>query len=213
MNRHAIGAAVALAGSALVIAGCSSGGNNSAAPSGGTSTSTVTATKSAPPQTNPPGTQMSTAADDPPAHDAPASDTDCGVPGGASAAVSNAISQIAPPLPNNTAGWQAGPANLDGCRNLSYVTLDTQGATASSPNQLLLFHKGRFLGTGTKCNLAYQQVTGADDTNVHVTYQYLIGDDDISAHPSGRFDITYHWTGSQVQMIGSIPAEVARDEC
>lgn len=208
MNRRAIGAAAAVAVATLIIAGCSSNDDRSAGP--GTSTATVT--KSVPPQSDP-SESSGDATSDHPAHDTTPAGTDCSVPGGASATVSNAISRIAPPLPNNpAAGWQPGPSNLDGCRDLSYVALDTQGATASSPNQLLLFHKGQFLGTGTKCNLAYQRVTDADDTNVHVTYRYLIGDD-ISAHPSGRFDVTYRWTGSGVQMIGSIPPEVARDEC
>jgi len=204
MNRRAAGAAATLAAVVLTIAGCSSGDHH-AAPS----TSTVTVTKGAPPTDS---TSANGPADEP-GRNTQTPPSDCGVPGGASAAVSNAISQIARPLPDNpTAGWQPGQSNLDGCRNLSYVALDTQGATASSPNQLLLFHQGRFLGTGTKCNLAYQSVTGADGTNVHVTYRYLIGDD-ISAAPRGRFDVTYHWTGSQVQMIGSVPADVAHDEC
>ncbi len=205
MNRRATAAAAAvLAAACTIVTACDSSDGQSPPAAG---QSTVTVTEHAPAQNDSTGQSEESVATTTSMH------ADCSVPGGVSATVTNAISRIAPPLASNpSAGWQPGTSNLDGCRDLSYVVLDTSGATASSPNQLLLFHKGAFLGTGTRCNLAYQRVTGADDANVHVTYQYLMGDD-ISAAPSGRFDVTYHWTGSQVQMIGTIPAAVSREEC
>lgn len=130
-------------------------------------------------------------------------------------AIASATARIAGPLPttNPDVPWVFGGAtNYNTCNDLSYATLDTQGATASSPNQLLLFHRGVFVGTGVRCNLAYQRVTGASTKAVYVNYRYLRGDD-ASAAPSGSVDVSFEWNGSRVVLKGTLPAELTRGQC
>lgn len=131
------------------------------------------------------------------------------------AAISAAMTQIAPPLPPSMteSHWvYGGSTNYNTCNELSYATLDTAGATASSPMQLLLFHHGRFVGTGIKCNAAYQTVNGASETSVDVTYRYL-NDGDISANPTGSVDVAFLWDGSEVVMNGDLPYGVTQGRC
>lgn len=143
---------------------------------------------------------------------APTSHTDCSTDG--SAVIADAAQQITPPLSYKTdVPWVfGGNTNYNTCRTLSYASLDTQGATASSPMQLLLFHNGRFLGTGIKCNAAYQTVTKTTDTAVYVNYRYL-NDGDISANPTGSVDVWFEWTGSGVTMHGTLPYLVTYGQC
>ena len=143
---------------------------------------------------------------------APTSHTDCSTDG--SAAITDAANRIAPPLSYKTdVPWVfGGNTNYNTCRTLSYASLDTQGATASSPMQLLLFHNGRFLGTGIKCNAAYQTVTKTTDTAVYVNYRYL-NDGDVSANPTGSVDVWFEWTGSGVTMHGTLPYLVTYGKC
>ena len=138
---------------------------------------------------------------------APTSHTDCSTDG--SAVITDAANRIAPPLSYKTdVPWVfGGNTNYNTCRTLSYASLDTQGATASSPMQLLLF-----LGPGIKCNAAYQTVTKTTDPAVYVNYRYL-NDGDISANPTGSVDVWFEWTGSGVTMHGTLPYLVTYGKC
>ncbi|WP_168176516.1 LppP/LprE family lipoprotein [Williamsia sp. 1135] len=124
--------------------------------------------------------------------------------------IDSAIAQIAPPMPG--VGWVEGESNVNTCASLTYVTLDTEGGTVSSPYQLLLFHDGEFLGTGTSCNLSYQTVAATTDDRIDVRYRYLVGDE-ANADPQGEAYVSYHWNGSGVDMLGELPEAVTRGDC
>ncbi|NLG54889.1 MAG: LppP/LprE family lipoprotein [Rhodococcus sp.] len=134
----------------------------------------------------------------------------CDVPGGESATISNAISRIAPPMAGGS--WTVGQSTLDGCSDLSYVVLETAGGTASSPYQLLIFHDGVMQGTGTRCNLPYQSIVDSGEDYVTVNYRYIAGDEPNAA-PQGSVNITYQWTGSGVEMIGTLPEAATGGQC
>lgn len=137
------------------------------------------------------------------------SDPSCQV-GGNSVVIDSAIAQIAPPMAG--VSWVPTESNFNSCSDFVYVQLETEGGTASSPYQLLLFHDGRFLGTGTSCNLGYQTVTGSDDDQVDVTYRYIVADEPNAA-PQGEASVTYRWNGSGVEMIGELPGALTHGEC
>lgn len=137
----------------------------------------------------------------------------CAVPGGASAAVSNAIAQIAPPDSVRSSYWVPdGQSNLDGCSDLSYASLTINGATGSSPDQLLLFHRGVFQGTGIKCDVAFQDITGSTSNSVSVDYRYIVGDEP-NASPQGSAPVRFVWNGSSVEMEGTLPDQVTFGKC
>ncbi|MFE0750849.1 LppP/LprE family lipoprotein [Gordonia sp. NPDC058843] len=134
------------------------------------------------------------------------------------AEVARGISLIAPPFPDGSPNadipWAPRPyqANYNACAALSYAEITVDHATASSPEQLLLFHKGKFVGTGIKCNTAFQSVTNATDDTVFVTYRYLTPGDP-NATPQGEASVSFHWDGTSVVMNGTLPTEVTRGLC
>lgn len=208
----------ALAAAAVSLSACQSTDDQSAPasdsvtqPPGATGTVTESPTSTRGAQT---GSTTATDTDSPAATtDAPPSRADCSTE--STEAIASATARIAGPLPttNPDVPWVFGGAtNYNTCNDLSYATLDTQGATASSPNQLLLFHRGVFVGTGVRCNLAYQRVTAASTKAVYVNYRYLRGDD-ASAAPSGSVDVSFEWNGSRVVLSGTLPAELTRGQC
>lgn len=201
---------------ALTVAGCSSH-TPRATPTTPTVTQTVTSATTGVPTSTPVDAVEQTPVDGTTATDtggrpAPATTRVCGPVGGNSAQIDAAIATIPPPLPG--VSWVPTRANFDSCNDLSYVVLDTDRGTGSSPDQLLLFGpEGRFLGTGIRCNVAFQQVTGSGTDFVTVTYRYPRSENESNAAVSGRADVTFRWNGSRVVMEGALPYEVTRGEC
>ncbi|PXW30199.1 UNVERIFIED_CONTAM: LppP/LprE lipoprotein [Williamsia faeni] len=222
VNKHFSGAwssllvAASAAGILISVAGCSDTPENTATTSR-TATPTSASTASATPADA--VTDISTTTETavatetvtaPPTVDTAWDGTAPCVRSGASAIVGNAITEIPTPVPGGQ--WVPGDSNFDSCDDFTYVTLDTLGGTVSSPQQLMFFHYHEFLGTGTACNLPYQQVTGTDDNQVHVTYRYIVGDE-ANASPQGLVSVTYRWNGSGVDMIGELPPAVTGGRC
>jgi|GEM_PF-7018624 len=128
-------------------------------------------------------------------------------PDNSAAVIEAAIGQIAPPVPGGR--WVPAENNFS-CSGFTYVALATEGGTVSSPYQLAFFYDGVPVGAG--CNLSYQTVTGADDTEVYVTYRYIVGDEP-NADPQGQADVSYRWTGSGVERIGALPGALTPNGC
>lgn len=196
----------------VTVAGCSTD-TPRATPTTPTVTQTVTSAAGAAVPTPVDDTEANTTtAPDTGTQSAPASTRVCGPVGGNSVQIDAAIAKIAPPLPG--VSWVPTRANFNSCNDLSYVVLDTDRGTGSSPDQLLLFGpQGRFLGTGIRCNVAFQQVTGSGTDFVNVTYRYPRSEKESNADVSGRADVTFRWNGSRVVMEGTLPYEVTRGEC
>lgn len=135
----------------------------------------------------------------------------CGTTNPAPAELDRAIASV--PTDGPGYRWVTGAANFDSCNDISYMELDTQGATVSSPQQLLIFNRDmRFIGTGIKCNVGYQEVIGASRDRITVQYRYLTGDEPLAA-PQGSTQVTFRWNGSRVVMDGSLPRAVTNGKC
>ncbi|MBA4022155.1 MAG: LppP/LprE family lipoprotein [Gordonia sp.] len=189
--------AIAASIAAVAMTGCGTADEGNSVPVVTTLTETdvsATTITSPPPSTDNPATS-------------PFSSATCDVD---TVTIDSAIAQIAPPMPG--VGWVEGDSNVNTCASLTYVTLDTAGGTVSSPYQLLLFHDGEFLGTGTSCNLSYQTVAATADDRIDVRYRYLVGDEP-NADPQGEVYVSYRWNGSGVDMLGDLPEAVTRGEC
>lgn len=190
-------------GAAVVLAGCSSEGP---APQP-TATRTVTAEPSdvAQSSTSSPSSTPS------PSGTATASGASpsC-TPVGATTAVENAVATLAAPSGLPDARWDARyaiTATYQPCAALSAVVVPIEGATASSPNAILLFHEGRYLGTATKEQYAFApDVARESDDVIAVTYHWVKpGESDAQA--SGRTRATFTWDASagKVVMNGGVP--------
>lgn len=105
-----------------------------------------------------------------------------------------------------------GDSNYDPCADLSYASVDQmpQG-NGQFARQLMLFHKGEYLGVGSDRSLQHISVHNISDDSLTVTYKDWWAQRAAGAPnaESGNYtkDVTYHWDGDQVQMIGNVPGE------
>ncbi|WP_433678931.1 LppP/LprE family lipoprotein [Nocardia sp. CA-119907] len=131
----------------------------------------------------------------------------CG-PDLAAPVIQSAIATL-PAEPITKAPWSSDPASFvgtfDPCVTLSAVIITVRGATGSSPEQVLLFHRGNFVGTATRDSHGFTALDPGrttDDT-VGVTYK---APGSCNACPDGTITpVQFHWDGKQVQTIGTPP--------
>ncbi|OYD70325.1 LppP/LprE lipoprotein [Rhodococcus sp. OK302] len=103
--------------------------------------------------------------------------------------------------------WRATSAGAP-CSTLVSVTADIEGATGSSPTNVLFFAGGEYLGTATAKPTAFTQVVGGNDYTVEVQYKWL-EPGDVTADPTGGpVIVRYLWDGSSVQMLDQLPVQV-----
>lgn len=125
-------------------------------------------------------------------------------------AVSDAIARV----PEPGYPWDTNPAyrsgNYDPCATLSAIRLLIRGATGSSPAQIMLFHEGVYVGTGTRepWSMAEVDVAASTDDTVVVRYGYLRPWDDSLAGASGRATVRFTWAGASVRMLDDLPPDM-----
>ena len=103
-----------------------------------------------------------------------------------------------------------GDSNYDPCADLSYASLDQmpQG-DGQFARQLMLFHKGEYLGVGSDHSLQHIRIHHVTDDSLTVTYKdweaLARSGQPLAAAPNFTKDVTYMWDGDHVEMIGSVP--------
>jgi len=182
------------------LSACSGTGTPTASPTA-TSTAdatTTTATQHATPPTSPSPSATGTA------------QGSCGTESAATA-VQQAVATLPRPVPNlPDATWDASHADTSGydpCAALAWSVVSVADGTPSSPNAILLFHDGKYLGTATKVQYPFEPtVTRKSDTSIAVTYRYA-KQTDANANPSGTADATFTWdtAAGKVEMAGAVP--------
>ena len=100
----------------------------------------------------------------------------------------------------------------DPCAELSWIdaipgSSPSDCCISSMAHHILLFHRGKFIGTATYEPYAFSPViTRTSDSSISVTYRYVKGDE-RSASASGRTTAEFSWSSSQnkVVMTGEVP--------
>lgn len=86
-------------------------------------------------------------------------------------------------------GWAfewANTRNFDACTMLSWITLSVEGATGSSPVQIMLFHYGEYIGTATEKAYGFEPtILEMGPNEVMVAYKW-VKDGESNAEGSGR---------------------------
>ena len=121
-------------------------------------------------------------------------------------AYKKAIAQVEP-YPGLDRPWRPFDSNFDPCADLSWITVTLEGATASSPYHILLFHNGEYLGTATAKAYGFSpKVSRVDDSEIAVTYRWPKEGED-NAEASGTTQAGFRWDeGAQkVVMSGDVP--------
>lgn len=174
-------AIAALAVATLGFSGCTTAASPQATGAPPAATVTVTATETTPPST--------------PGSPAPETGTAC-TDSTQAAALESALPQLAPFPDFPDLPWVAAEPDRetwDSCAPLSYAVATLEGGTASTPNHILLFHGGEFVGTATTDAYGFfPEVQQLSDTLITVTYRYPLPGEPNAA-PSGEAVATYAW--------------------
>ncbi|KAA1249035.1 LppP/LprE family lipoprotein [Mycobacterium simiae] len=139
-----------------------------------------------------------------PAHATPT----CGV--NLSAPEVQAAVNTVPNLPESYA-WDRNPrsfdpsSNYNPCATLSVVIISVAGATGSSPDLALLFHKGSYLGIATSKAYPFTSLNAAQTTDDTVALSYKDGRNVCTACPGPLTTVRYQWQGDHVVMLDPAP--------
>ena len=121
-----------------------------------------------------------------------------------------AVSTWGPQVPTFREGydWQwdldgADTTTYDACAALSWVVLEIPGNTASSPFQIMLFHRGRYIGTTSSEPIGFPpKVVRLDDAAIQVAYTWL-RDGESNAEASGRSVSIFTWDEQTQSVVHS----------
>ncbi|WP_246398463.1 LppP/LprE family lipoprotein [Mycobacterium vicinigordonae] len=115
-----------------------------------------------------------------------------------------------PALPNN-APWDAKPhsfdpsSNYNPCSTLSTVIITVTGATGSSPDLALLFHRGAFAGVATSKAYPFTSLNTAKTTDNTVALDYKDGSNVCTACPGPTTTVRFQWQGNQAVALDPLP--------
>lgn len=133
------------------------------------------------------------------------SGSDCAVKKGTPEIVNNVDK-----IPTNRYGWSVtNDTNYNLCSNLSYAVIQqTQIGNGQYGTQLMLFHKGKYIGVGSD-TLQQFYVLNASDDSVSVRmkdWEALEASGEGNAMASKYYsDVTFRWVGDHVEPEGRIP--------
>jgi LppP/LprE lipoprotein len=121
-------------------------------------------------------------------------------------AVWSALAQL-PPERLTGRRFASGPlqSNYDPCADLSTVLVTIEGATGSSPIQALMFHRGKFLGTGTWKAYGFTSLDEAASSPDTVVLRYRGGQSCTACDDGSVTTVRYHWDGTRVVMLDPPP--------
>ena len=131
----------------------------------------------------------------------------------ASTVVSKALCEL-----KNKSKWDqwtnvsASYEGYDPCAELSWIdaipgSSPSSCCTAAMVHHILLFHRGKFIGTATYEPYSFSPViTRTSDSSISVTYRYMKEDEKVH-NASGRTTAEFSWSSSQnkVVMTGEVP--------
>jgi hypothetical protein len=122
-------------------------------------------------------------------------------------ALRDALGQL-PVEPTFGVPWSGQPvdSNYDSCADLSSIVVTVEGATGSSPEQALMFHRGRYLGTGTLYAYPFTSIDHTASTNDTVVLRYKdYNSAACTACPAPVTSVRFQWQGDRVVMVDPPP--------
>ncbi|MET3642773.1 hypothetical protein ABIC73_004376 [Prescottella equi] len=119
-------------------------------------------------------------------------------------AIADAVATLAP-LPG--AKWSTNPveSNVSTEADLSAAIVRLEGATESSPVHVLLFHRGKYVGTATDEATADVHLLSSASTNSAVTIQFGQVGAPHAAPPTRVDTAKFMWRDNQVQWFDTLP--------
>jgi hypothetical protein len=109
--------------------------------------------------------------------------------------------------PQTEAWWSAMPvdSNYDPCADLSTILLTVEKATASSPVQALLFHRGTYIGPATWKAYAFTTLDKAQSNGDTVVLDYKTPGECNACPPAATTSVRYRWADGHVATLDPLP--------
>jgi LppP/LprE lipoprotein len=103
--------------------------------------------------------------------------------------------------------WSSAPedSNYDPCADLSAVVVTVQDATASAPDQALMFHRGEFVGTATPKAYPFTKLENPASTDDTVVLTYRTDQSCNSCEDGTLTIVGYAWQGDHVLTLDTPP--------
>lgn len=126
-------------------------------------------------------------------------------------ALASAIHQV--PAPGKNYRWDPDKADFTGynpCRPFSWIVLRVAGATGSSPQQIMFFYRGEFVGRATKQAFGFSPTINRIATNkIKVTFTWA-QNNEPNAKASGKAESVYTLmpANKMVRHSGQLPPGV-----
>lgn len=121
--------------------------------------------------------------------------------------IADAVATLAPYPSLPDAAWSTEPIahNVSTESDLSAALVTLEGATVSSPVHVLLFHRGKYLGTATDQAAPGVHLLDSASTNTEVAIEFRqLGTP--HADPPVRIDTTvFRWLDDRAQWFGTLP--------
>ncbi|MEC3958815.1 LppP/LprE family lipoprotein [Nocardia sp. CDC153] len=128
------------------------------------------------------------------------------------AVIRNAAATLAPVevVPGKPWKWAlpavgANPTVNGICSGLSAALISVEGATASSPMQVLLFHRGGYVGTAEPTWNSFISPDPAHTTDDSVGLKYKIPGSCDACADGTFYCVQYRWDGAKVETVGRPP--------
>ncbi|CAM4190210.1 hypothetical protein MB901379_04361 [Mycobacterium basiliense] len=122
------------------------------------------------------------------------------------AAVSAALAKL-PPDRKTGRPWNPAPesSNYDSCAELSAVVVTVQDSTRSSPDQVLMFHRGAFVGTATSEAYPFTELEAPASTDDLVVLTYRANQSCDTCLDGTLTTVGFQWQADHVQMLDPPP--------
>ena len=126
-------------------------------------------------------------------------------------ALASAIHQV--PAPGKNYRWDPDKADFTGynpCRPFSWIVLRVAGATGSSPQQIMFFHYGQFVGRATKQAFGFSPTINRIAPNqIKVTFTWA-QNNEPNAKASGKAESVYTLIApsKEIRHSGQLPPGV-----
>ena len=121
--------------------------------------------------------------------------------------IADAVATLAPFPSLPEAKWSTDPIedNVSSDSELSAALVTLEGATISSPIHVLLFHRGKFLGTATDQAIPGVQLLDNASTSTEVAIAFKELGTPHAGQPTWTGTATFRWLDSRVYRSGELP--------
>ncbi|WP_192804602.1 LppP/LprE family lipoprotein [Rhodococcus erythropolis] len=124
--------------------------------------------------------------------------------------IADAVATLDPPVGLPDSRWQSTPLahNYDPESGLSAALVSVERGTGSSPNQVLLFNYGKYLGPATDQSLGFTRLLQSLSKDKMVAVEFKIPGPVSAGPPKALYTARFAWRNEELVWFGDLPPGV-----